>query len=290
MKKNTAFLRPLLFSFLLITFITSAIFIACSKSVAPAAKVVSVQVMTNATLGNYLTDSKGNTLYFFTLDIAAPSCTGGCLLEWPAFYDSLISATTLGAGLNASDFGMIVAGNGQKQTTYKGWPLYYFAPPNGSGINVPEPSGQTMGDKVGNVWFVVSPAYSILCGNKKVVNVTVKDTIQKQFLVDSAGNTLYYWKKDSLNPTTLPTNCTGGCIAAWPVYYTSNPVVPSLLNKSDFGTITRNDGPNNTTRMQSTYKGRPLYYFASDSTRRGVVKGEGVGSVWFSVNPDVPPL
>src|SRR5579872_1974698 len=123
MKKNTAFLRPFLFSFLLIAIITSAIFIACSKSSAPPAKVVSVQVMTNTTLGNYLTDSKGNTLYFFTLDITPPSCTGGCLLEWPAFYDSLISATTLATGLNVSDFGTIVAGNGQKQTTYKGWPL-----------------------------------------------------------------------------------------------------------------------------------------------------------------------
>jgi predicted lipoprotein with Yx(FWY)xxD motif len=263
---------------------------ACSKHNS-SAPVLRVQVRNNATLGNYLTDSKGNTLYFLTADIDKPSqCTGGCLTSCPAFYDSLISAATLPAGMNAADFGTIVAGNGQNQITFKGWPLYYFAPKDANSNHVQEQPGATGGDKVGNVWFAVKPDFSVLCGNKKVVNATRKDTIQKQFLVDSAGNTLYFFKKDSLKPDSLATNCTGGCIANWPVYYTPNAVGPSLLNKTDFGEITRNDGPGNTMRKQSTYKGRPLYYFTPDASQRGSVKGEGIGNSWLSVNPDVPPL
>lgn len=285
MRDNPAFLKPFLFYFLLVVLISSGVFIACSKS-SNTAKVASIQIMNNATLGNYLTDSKGNTLYVFTPDINRPSpCTGGCLTAWPVFYDSLISATTLPTGLNRADFGTVTAGNGQQQTSYKGWPLYYYAP-NG----VREQPGQVQGDKVGSIWFVVKPNFTITCGNKKVVNATTKDTIQKQFLVDSAGNTLYYFKKDSLKPDSLPVNCVGGCIAAWPVYYTPNVVVPSLLNPSDFGAITRNDGPGNTPRKQSTYKGRPLYYFTPDGNQRGSTQGEGVGNSWYVVKPDVPPL
>ena len=295
MKKQAPFFRPTLYVVpVMILLVLSVALKSCSKSTAtvtPPAPVASVQLATDATLGTFLTDGKGFTLYYFAVDVdGVGKCAGGCLAVWPVFYDSLLSATTLGTGLNASDFTTVTAAGGARQTAYKGWPLYYFAPKDGSGNNVREAAGLKGGEKVGNTWFVAKTGYSVLLAQKKVVASGTTDTTSKEFLIDSAGNTLYFFTKDSLNPTTLPTNCVNGCIAAWPVFYTANITVPSLLLKSDFGTITRTDGAGGTTRLQSTYRGRPLYYFTPDAYSKGVAKGEGVGTVWWVMKPDVAKI
>ncbi|MEP7277065.1 MAG: hypothetical protein ABI813_00340 [Bacteroidota bacterium] len=291
MKKQLSFFRLSFYvAPLLILSSLSIFFKSCSKS-KTTDKIASVQLAFDPELGTYLTDSKGFTLYFFALDVeGASKCAGGCLAVWPAFYDSLLSTATLGTGLTASDFTTITATSGDKQTAYKGWPLYYYAPKNASGNNAREAAGAKEGEKVGNTWFVVKTDYSILLGDKKVGEAGTTDSTTKEFLVDSAGNTLYYFVKDSLNPGTLPGNCTGACITTWPVFYTPNTVLPSLLNKTDFGSITRTDGAGGTTRLQSTYKGRPLYYYNPDGFTRGSAKGEGVGKLWFITNPDVARL
>ncbi len=262
----------------------------CAKDKTPE-KIKSVQLATDAILGTILTDSKGFTLYYFSNDVdGASKCTGGCLAVWPVFYDSLLSAATLGTGLKASDFGTLTTSSGAKQTTYKGWPLYYYAPKDANGVNVRELAGEKKGEKVGNVWFVVKTNYSIFLANKKVGTAGTTDSTTKLFLTDSAGNTLYLFTKDSLNPTTLPTNCINGCITTWPVFYTSNLTLPSSLNKTDFGEITRTDGAGGTTRKQSTYRGRPLYYYTPDAYVRGVAKGEGVGKVWWVMLPGITKI
>ncbi|HTL06657.1 MAG TPA: hypothetical protein VL307_00325 [Chitinophagaceae bacterium] len=288
MKKHSPF-RPTSYVLpVIVLLLLSVVFKSCSKSTTPE-KVSSVQLASDAVLGSILTDNKNNTLYYFANDVEGGinKCTGGCLAVWPIFYDSLLSPSTIGSGLNASDFGTITTTTGVKQTTYKGWPLYYYAPKDASGANVRELPGERKGEKVNNTWFVVKTNYSVFLGNKKIAVQGTSDSTNKEFLTDSAGNTLYLFTKDSLNPTTLPTNCVGGCISTWPVFYTSNLTVPSLLNKADFGEITRTDGANGTTRKQSTYKGRPLYYYAPDGNTRGTVKGENVGKVWFVMKPDV---
>jgi predicted lipoprotein with Yx(FWY)xxD motif len=294
MKKQPLFFRVATYVVpLTILLFISIVFKSCSKDSTPTtpAPVKSVQVGTDATLGSYLTDGKGFTIYFFAVDVDGVSkCAGGCLAVWPVFYDSLLSATTLGTGLKASDFTTITATSGAKQTAYKGWPLYYYAPKDASGNNVREAAGVKGGEKVGNTWFVVKTDYSIMLGDKKVGESGTTDSLTKEFLVDSAGNTLYYFGKDSLSPSTLPLNCTGACITTWPVFYSPLASIPSLLNKADFGTITRTDGTGGTNRLQSTYKGRPLYYFAPDTFVRGAVKGEGVGKIWFVTNPDVAKI
>ena len=63
--------------------------------------------------------------------------------------------------------------------------------------------------------------------------------------------------------------CTGACLKAWPAFTASSIVVPSAMNASDFGTITRDDGT-----MQVTFKGYPLYYWVKDK-KRGDVTGAG---------------
>ena len=265
----------------------SVVFKSCSKSTTPE-RVTSVQLTTDAVLGTFLTDNKGYTLYYFSNDVdgSINKCTGGCAAVWPVFYDSLLSASTLGSGLNLSDFTTITTSTGVKQTVFRGWPLYYYAP-SVNGANVRELPGEKKGEKIGNIWFVVKTSYSIMLANKKVGIAGTTDSTTKEFLTDSAGNTLYYFVKDSLNPATLPVNCIDGCITTWPVFYTSNLTLPSLLNKTDFGEITRTDGAGGTTRKQSTYKGRPLYYYTPDAFARGVAKGEGVGNIWFVMKPDI---
>lgn len=99
-------------------------------------------------LGKHLTDSKGMTLYYFKNDSPGKSaCAGECLGKWPVFYSEKITAPK---DVNAKDFGTITREDGKKQTTYKGYPLYYF-----SGD---AKAGDTNGQGVKDVWFVIDPA------------------------------------------------------------------------------------------------------------------------------------
>ena len=92
--------------------------------------------------------------------------------------------------------------------------------------------------------------------------------------------TLYYFTKDSVGKSTA----TGAVLANWPIFNVSNFVVPSTLNASDFGTITRDDG-----QKQATFKGWPLYYFIKDQAT-GDTQGQGIGGIWFVIDPaNFPP-
>ena len=53
--------------------------------------------------------------------------------------------------------------------------------------------------------------------------------------------------------------------------------VPASLNAADFGTIIRDDGA-----QQSTYKSRPLYFYAKDQVP-GDVLGDNVNGIWFVI-------
>jgi len=210
--------------------------------------------------GNYIVDSKGITLYMFTKDVMGDStCTGGCLNNWPVFYQEKISVTT---GLVSSDFGTITRDDGNKQTTYKGWPLYYFS----SDAN----PGDIKGEGVNKVWFIARPDYTVFIADKD----------NMKFIVDAKGNTLYNFTKDKPGVS----NCTGNCLKVWPVFYNENIVAPSLMNTSDFGTITNSEGA-----KQTTYKQMPLYYYIND-TKRGDTNGQNVNKAWFVVGPEATPV
>ncbi len=208
--------------------------------------------------GNYIVDSKGNTLYLFTKDVMGDSkCTGGCLNSWPVFYQEKIIVSS---GLSSSDFGTITRDDGNKQTTYKGWPLYYFA----SDVN----PGDIKGDGVNKVWFIARPDYKVFIADK--------DTMK--FIVDANGNTLYNFTKDKPGVS----NCQGGCLKIWPVFFGEIIIAPSMMNTSDFGVITNSEGS-----KQTTYKQMPLYYYVND-TKRGDTNGQGVNNAWYVVGPEAP--
>lgn len=103
----------------------------------------------------------------------------------------------------------------------------------------------------------------------------LKDEKAGEYLADSQGKALYYFKNDEAGKS----NCSGDCLANWPVFTQENFDVPEGFDKKDFGTITREDNG----EKQVTYKGFPLYYFAKDQ-QEGDVNGQGVKDVWFVVN------
>ncbi len=126
---------------------------AATQAPATSAPAASGPAMVNmgktATLGSFLVDGKGMTLYLFTKDTPNTSnCYDKCAAAWPPL---LTSGTPVGGnGVDASKFGTTMRKDGTTQVTYNGWPLYYFAKDKAP--------GDVNGQNVGSVWFVVSPA------------------------------------------------------------------------------------------------------------------------------------
>ncbi|MDF2720612.1 MAG: hypothetical protein K0Q59_287 [Paenibacillus sp.] len=214
-----------------------------------------IQVMNDASLGSYLADDAGKTLYYFTKDSQdASACKDQCVVNWPIYYaDNLI----VPVGMNAADFHTIVREDGQKQTTYKGMPLYYFIKD--------EKAGDVKGQGVNDVWIAVSFSS---------VAVAHQDALE-HYLVDSSGRTLYWFTRD----TEGKSNCMDSCETNWPIFYSEYFAASSGLKAEQFGTIVRADGT-----KQTTYNGMPLYYFMKDE-HAGDVNGQGVNNVWFVVHP-----
>jgi predicted lipoprotein with Yx(FWY)xxD motif len=243
---------------------TSISLFNCSNDDSDAPNPNTVQLATNDNLGSILTDVEGMSLYILSKDIKGTSeCTGGCIDAWPIFYTEKI---TLDAGLDNSDFGVITRPDGTKQTTYKGWPLYYFA-------NDVVP-GDTKGDKVGNRFFVAKPDYSLMYAQTQIEgenNLTF-------YMTDALGRTLYAFFKDTFNDNNF-TKEDFSNNALFPIFHTEIDKLPSILNKDDFKTIDVFG------RKQLTYKGNPLYYSDKDLKKGDIL---GRSTAWPLVNTDTP--
>jgi predicted lipoprotein with Yx(FWY)xxD motif len=106
-----------------------------------------VKINTKDGIGKYLTDTEGNTLYWFKKDSTGKSaCAAACLEKWPVYYREKVAAPK---ELNAADFGTITREDGKKQTTFRGYPIYYFV--NDKKV------GDTTGQGVINAWSVINP-------------------------------------------------------------------------------------------------------------------------------------
>ncbi|MEO5891023.1 MAG: hypothetical protein ABIQ31_12260 [Ferruginibacter sp.] len=244
---------------------------------------------TNAQTARHIVDKDGKTLYFFSNDVNGLSnCTGGCIANWTAFNPDM-TTTTFSDGLQSSDFASVTLASGEKQTTYKGWPLYYYTPGG-----VAEAAGQTTGEGIGNVWFVAKTNYSIMIANFQLTGINginyksdyTPGDGRTNYFTDGNGLTLYAFAKDSafLNKYTKPDLSNN---ANWPIYETENITVPSTLDKSLFVVI------DVLGKKQLTYKGWPMYYFGPDNSVRGVNKGVSIGatpgSAWPVIVKDAVP-
>lgn len=246
--------------------------------VVPIVDPIVLKLANSTTLGSYLTDKDGNALYFFAKDAnGANNCTGGCTTNWPNFTNTSITQLKLAIGLKLADFDSITTTSG-KQLTYKGWPLYYYAP---GGVR--EASGQTTGEGVGGVWFIAKPNYSITLANGQLLASDLKNYVVSAtnvyseglgattYFTDSIGRTLYAFFKDSTNINKF-TKADFSNNAVWPIYETDKIVVPSILDKSFFS-VTNVYG-----KKQLTYKGWPMYYVGSDvDATTGKFRGNNKG-------------
>jgi len=208
-------------------------------------------------IGTYLVSAEGRTLYYFALDVpasaahaAVSNCTGGCLPIWPVFHAAL---PITGPGLNAADFGEFLRSDGVRQTTFKGWPLYYF-----SGDAT---AGDTNGDNLGeprptDLWFVIKdPFYAAL--------VMTRSGGPTLYLADPTGRSLYVFADDTVGTASSDpvSACIDAvCLGAWPVFTARSGPLPTGLDPAKLTTFTRPDG-----RIQSAFDGHPLYYFSGDS-------------------------
>jgi predicted lipoprotein with Yx(FWY)xxD motif len=115
-----------------------------STTSVPAATIATV---TNAKLGTILVDGQGSTLYRNTGETAGTIvCTGQCASIWPPLLLSAGASPVAGSGATGK-LGTVTRPDGGMQVTYDGSPLYRYA-------SDAHP-GDTTGQGVGNVWFVV---------------------------------------------------------------------------------------------------------------------------------------
>jgi len=232
----------------------------------------------STTLGEVIGTANGHSLYVFNTDTAATSttppvstCLAGCLTNWPIYYGAPVSVP---AGLLASDFASFDRGSGVMQSTYKGWPLYTYAPDTAV--------GDVKGEGVGSKWYTAKLPFT----TPGATTFTLQTTTLGPVIATANGLSLYVFTADTVATSTTPpvSACTGGCLGNWPIYYGNPTSVPLGLLASDFGSFDRGSGV-----MQSTYKGWPLYTYTPD-TAIGDVKGEGLNSKWYTAkSPFVLP-
>ena len=240
---------------------------------------VSLQLVSNARLGRILADGNGRALYYFSNDLpagggkaAVSNCTGSasdsnsCVHYWPIFH---AANGNFGAGLNAGDVGQIMRGDGLPQTTYKGFPLYYFL----GDTNAGDVNGESIPD-----WFVLrDPFYNVMTLDGGAARLT-----------DAMGRTLYAFDQDTAGAPPV-SNCAGTagdrttCVGNWPIFFAGdNLIVPTGVDATQFSTFVRADN-----QKQTAFRGHPLYYFVDDAAAgdlKGLTFPPGLPH-WSTLNP-----
>jgi len=118
---------------------------AVSSAVAAAAGPATVGT-TTGTLGTFLVDGKGMTLYMYLSDTAGEStCYDACAVAWPPLLTN--GAPTASGSAAKSQLSTTARTDGATMVKYGAQPLYHFAQD--------AKSGDTTGQGIQNVWYVV---------------------------------------------------------------------------------------------------------------------------------------
>lgn len=130
---------------------------AQTASPSPSASPVAGQVsIATGSLGSYLADSNGKSLYLFEADTSSTStCTGACATTWPPFLVSSgqtpsIATSPTSSSIQSSLLATSARPDGTTQVTYNGHPLYYYSGDTGPGTTV----GQGL-NQFGALWYLV---------------------------------------------------------------------------------------------------------------------------------------
>jgi predicted lipoprotein with Yx(FWY)xxD motif len=98
-----------------------------------------------------LTDSNGSPLYYFTSDKSGKvTCTGPCATMWPPLTMPTGASKPEAPASIHGTLGLVATGDGAKQITYNGWPLYTYSKDKASA----DPTGQGAD---GHKWSVMTP-------------------------------------------------------------------------------------------------------------------------------------
>jgi len=121
-----------------------------SAAATPSAAGMAATVdLHKSSLGTILVDAQGKTLYLFEADKNGKSaCSGPCATAWPPLLSNGAPQAAMGA--TASLIGTTARGDGGRQVTYAGHPLYYFAGDKASG----DVTGEGI-NGFGAKWYVV---------------------------------------------------------------------------------------------------------------------------------------
>jgi predicted lipoprotein with Yx(FWY)xxD motif len=211
-------------------------------------------------VGSYLADATGRTLYTYGNDLPGDcntppvsNCITDCLISWPIFP---AGARVLAPGLDDAAFGAILRADGNWQTTYYGWPIYYY--------KTDLLLGQVAGQGKAKTWHIVE---------KKPPGVNIMRPGTFRYLGDVSGHTLYVSAADvpgtaSSDPVS---NCTGTCLATFEPFHEKNFSIVTSLLQADFASFVRPDKGT----IQVAYKGLPLYRAATD-LKSGEMTGTAV--------------
>ncbi|MFD9286796.1 SCO0930 family lipoprotein [Streptomyces sp. NPDC060030] len=235
--------------------------------------------VTTAALTKVLTDGEGFTLYRFDEDTAEPpasNCEGDCAKAWPAVPARNAEAA---AGTDASLIGEVTRGDGTKQLTVAGRPMYRYAEDTGP--------GDAKGQAVGGTWFAAAPD-----GRKAPVNADGPSAAEQagraglsvrevpelgDMVVDKRGMTVYRFKKDSAWP--MKSACTGDCLKKWPVVPPVSKNDVAGVTTKGFVTFDRPDGV-----QQQSLDCWPLCAFSGDA-EPGDTNGQEAGRTCQAVSP-----
>jgi predicted lipoprotein with Yx(FWY)xxD motif len=130
---------------------------------------------------------------------------------------------------------------------------------------------------VAAVLVAIGVASAAAFASTKASTVSLRTTHAGRVLVAANARTLYLFTADKGGTSA----CYGKCVSVWPPLIAASPTVGTGLSASMLGTTKRTDG-----KLQVTYGGHPLYFFAKDK-KAGDVRGEGIvhfGGTWWVVS------
>lgn len=132
--------------------------------------------------GDHLVDANGNSLYLYVLDEeGASACVDACTNNWPPLTVDAGSEPSVGDRLDAALVGTVERPDGTVQVTYGGHPLYTF--------RRDAEAGQTRGQRLGDQFYLVSPAGQAITAEVAADVVTLPE--EQMAAVMEAGHQVF---------------------------------------------------------------------------------------------------
>jgi len=206
---------------------------------------LTVRLADHPTYGTILTDSNGRSLYIIARDIPNTGIIadlGDVARFYPPFYAESMPGER---GINTSEFGILTRPDGKKQTTFRGWPLYYY-------LN-DRSAGEAKSQGANNITFLARPGYTVMVH---------ENASQGIYLTTPEGLTLY--------ASDTP-NVSGEGMGYVPFHAATIDGPSPVVLSGDFSQVTGANGS-----LQTAYQGRPLSIFSGDRAP-GVISGVADG-------------